>query len=166
MKYSRAFTLIEILISIVIISFLIIILTVSYGSARAKSKCTRIRQDFDSIAKAARLHYETTGAWAPMNAVYPYVPAFVPEYLTQWPDGTFWSNSARYYWANGLSFPVIPTNNQYINLTYQVPVGTSVTNKYYIFCLNDQRPGANPSNCVSGTAYSNFPILNFGGTCP
>ena len=104
-SYKKAFTLVELLVVISIISLLASVIMASLNSARGKARYARMISDMRQIAEAAQLDYDSRGDWAP-DVGAGGAPAFVGVYLPSWPtppcsDWVYdWDNWIGYYSDN------------------------------------------------------------------
>lgn len=144
---SKGFTLIELFSVVVIIGLLVAVVIVGYSKNLKKSRCTRIIDDFYSIANAAGLYREVKGSWAPETSGV-QVPAFVPEFLSEWPTADFYKSRHLYDWENW---------DTILAISIRPPSGNMV----YYYCVQDNRDGQN--DCQTS---STILALNRGGSCP
>jgi prepilin-type N-terminal cleavage/methylation domain-containing protein len=84
-KTTDGFTLIEMLLTIAILSILVAIATASYDALKANVRFSKVKGDMDGIAKAAISDYSNTNVWAPLTfGAMPAVWTATNE-LSQWP---------------------------------------------------------------------------------
>ena len=123
----RAFTLIELLITITIISILLAAITISYQNAQKKTRDTKRKNDIVAIASALELYFE-------QNGTYPDLPSAIDVQST---NALQWENQSGGSIAGGLvgggfikDLPVDPinvagtdldTNFQYSYIAYVLP---------------------------------------------
>ena len=156
------FTIIELLISMTVIGLLVSGVIFGFNQSNVKAKCSRIKQDFDSISKAATTHREVTGNWA-TDVNMGVAPAFVPEFLIQWPNAEFYQANSKYDWETWPpTSPDKPIKS--ISLRASPPrKGAFSWDEEYYYCVQDDQ--ATPTYCNWSGA--NPPTaLNVGGTCP
>lgn len=96
-RIRSAFTLVELLVVISIISLLSSIVFTSVNSARSKARYARMLTDMKQIALAGELDYDTRGDYAPDVGAGSAAP-FVPTYLSVWPTPP--CNNWGYDWDN------------------------------------------------------------------
>lgn len=166
----RGFTLIELLVTVSIIGILAAGVSIGYVNHLKNARCSRIRQDFDAISKAAQYHREVTGDWA--NDVNPGVaPVFVSDYLKAWPTGDFFKSGYRYDWELWTTTTTDATYEDIKAISLRPSANYPIT-AYY--CIQDDRTSAeiaasgdatNYYPCQYGTASTISP-LNHEGVCP
>jgi prepilin-type N-terminal cleavage/methylation domain-containing protein len=83
-KKPNGFTLIELLVVIAIIGVLSAVVLASMNSARAKTRYTRILEDFRSIETAVRLAYDADKTY-PADVLWGVFPPELTQYLNRWP---------------------------------------------------------------------------------
>jgi prepilin-type N-terminal cleavage/methylation domain-containing protein len=110
-KWSKAFTLIELVIVITIIGVMITIPVVGYAQVTKKSRDTRRKQDIDKINTALSQYRAENGKY-PIESTYAALSAdLVPTFLTQLPVDPRNSGVNVYYYSStdGESFTLYAT---------------------------------------------------------
>lgn len=181
-----AFTLIELLVTIAIIGLLAGFIYAGIIQTNLKAKCSRIKEDFQTIGKAAKFEWIITKVWA-SDVGTGVPPSFVSSgQLAQWPKASFYQKNinipglgvydAMYDWERwptstfqeagaiksiSLRAPN-PTKrvsdpNGYNNLNPQP------FDEEFYYCVQDDR--AIPNNCY-WSIQKPPTAVNVGGNCP
>ncbi len=146
-RYSRGFTIIELLITVVIISILAAIIIVAYGGIQERSRDTRRANDIANIKKAL-LAYDTVNG----GVVRPNVPGYSKP--SDEPIFAGWDVSTSASWLLFLrssrgNMPVDPIN--------QTPNTASITNTanriYYYYCYPAGNANAYPDSAAVRLGY-------------
>lgn len=132
MKKRNGFTLIELLVSISIISILMALGIVSFGSAQKKARDTRRQQDMGMLQKAAEQYYSLNSS----------------NYPTTWTSGTSWSVGTQTVLE---LFPLDPKG-----VAYSGPA-TPPTVSAYCMCayLEGAKGNSTDQNCTFSNALTN-----------
>lgn len=116
---SKAFTIVELLIVIVVIAILASISIVAYNGIQNRANIVKINADLNSINKAIQLYYaengtypSTGGGWRGTvtygNHGSNFVPGLVPSYISNMPlPRQLSSNSDYIYNSNGTGYKLI-----------------------------------------------------------
>jgi prepilin-type N-terminal cleavage/methylation domain-containing protein len=120
---KRAFTLIEIIVTIGIIAILAALVYVAFGRFRARARLTRITVELDSIANSASLYAQDNNFQYPPDVARGVPPPGLVNYLS----GGAWPTSVYPYgvfdWDNWTTINGAPSP-QILQITYRL-CGTS-----------------------------------------
>ncbi len=119
LKTSKGFTIVELLITIIIIGILATLVTVNYNNAQTKTKATDEMSDLKTLNRAIQAYfaensvYPTTGGawwgWGQVQDEY-FIPGLAPKYIPKTPqqkDTSSGSETTYLYRSDGTNYKLI-----------------------------------------------------------
>jgi prepilin-type N-terminal cleavage/methylation domain-containing protein len=146
-RSTGGYTLLELMISIAIISILLAIVVASYETFKARIRFSQVRADLDGIVQAAYSDYTSSkdNTWA-LNVALGAAPSFVGTELRKWPQapcpGWFYS------WENYSAVPAINAVRVTIHRTDATALWSFCMENYGGDCVADDGSGT-PTDIAS-----------------
>lgn len=119
LKTSKGFTIVELVITIVIVGLLAALITVSYNSVQTKTKATNEMSDLKTLNRAIQAYYsenseypKTGGSWMGWSQAQDenFIPGLAPKYITKTPqqkDTSSGSDKSYIYLSDGTNYKLI-----------------------------------------------------------
>jgi type II secretion system protein G len=116
-KKLSGFTIIELLVTIVIVGLLATLVAINYNTAQTKTKATNEMSDLKTLNRAIQAYYAensvyptTGGAWTGLNRQADFIPSITPKFIAKQPQQTdigSGNDTTYLYRSDGVNYKLI-----------------------------------------------------------